>query len=137
LIINAATVVLLQVPLDLLVQRYQVRRVIYVAVAFYATAFIVLALAYSAYAFALGVFLLSVGEIANVSVNNALLDKFSSQHMKGAYFGAANLSMLGFSLGPFFGGIILQYTNGAILYLFTAGLAALCLLFYSWCYTAR
>ena len=63
---------------------------------------------------------LSVGEVILFPTLQLQVDRMAPAHMKGSYFGAAGLSGLGFGLGPFIGGFMLQYAGGPITFWATA-----------------
>jgi MFS family permease len=65
---------------------------------------------------------LSVGEVILFPTLQLQVDRMAPPYMKGSYFGAAGLSGLGFGLGPFAGGFMLQHLGGPI----TFGLTACC-----------
>ncbi|NNM59778.1 MAG: MFS transporter [Legionellales bacterium] len=120
LVTNALIVITFQVPLDILRKHIGNKRFVYFSVSTYALAFFLLSFVNMSYILFLGVVFLSIGEVANITLNNILMDEYSPTHMKGAYFGLANFSMLGLFLGPLLGGVLLKYTNPVVLYLTTS-----------------
>jgi MFS family permease len=63
---------------------------------------------------------LSMGEAILFPTLNLQADRMAPEHLKGSYFGAINLSNLGFAAGPLLGGIMLQYLGGPITFVLTA-----------------
>jgi predicted MFS family arabinose efflux permease len=63
---------------------------------------------------------LSLGEVILFPTLQLQVDRLAPSHMKGSYFGAAGLSGIGFGLGPFVGGFMLQYLGGPITFWSTA-----------------
>lgn len=64
--------------------------------------------------------LLSIGEVILFPTLQLQVDRMAPPDMKGSYFGAAGLSGLGFGLGPFAGGFMLQHMGGPITFSLTA-----------------
>jgi MFS family permease len=121
---NAVTVVLFQYPLLRALGGLDPYVRTYIGLTLFAAAF-------AGYAFLpaasvlpwIGVtWVLSVGEVILFPTLQLQVDRMAPPYMKGSYFGAAGLSGLGFGLGPFAGGFMLQHLGGPI----TFGLTACC-----------
>jgi GNAT superfamily N-acetyltransferase len=63
---------------------------------------------------------------------NIQVDRMAPDGLKGSYFGAAALSGLGFGVGPFVGGALLQYVGGPWTFTITAVTVGACALCYWW-----
>ncbi|CAG8999345.1 MAG: Na(+), Li(+), K(+)/H(+) antiporter [Candidatus Celerinatantimonas neptuna] len=65
----------------------------------------------------IGAFILSLGETIVFPSLNVQLDRLAPTDLRGSYFGAATLGGLGFALGPFVGGMVLDHFNTTSLYI--------------------
>lgn len=71
----------------------------------------------------LGMIIASVGEILVFPTSSHFIDRLAPESLKGAYFGTSSFRKLGLSIGPVFGGAILQSFDGTIMFLVMAGVA--------------
>jgi MFS family permease len=119
---NAVTVVVFQFPLLRALAGLNPYTRTYIGLALFSSAF-------AAYAFLpadamlpwiVVTWVLSVGEVILFPTLQVQVDRMAPPHMKGSYFGAAGLSGVGFGLGPFVGGFMLQYAGGAATFWATA-----------------
>ncbi len=65
---------------------------------------------------------LTIGEVFAFSNWSVVIDRYAKEGLKGSYFGAAGLSMIGHSVGPLLGGLL--YQSGGVYFAFI--LIALC-----------
>lgn len=68
----------------------------------------------------IGAGMLSVGELFTLPINGLLVMRTAPKHLVASYNGLANLGLLGLSVGPIFGGYMLQYFNAKTLFLIIA-----------------
>jgi len=73
---------------------------------------------------------LSFAEVILFSNMSVHIDRLAPAHMRGSYFGAANLYSLGFASAPILGGLMLDHWGGTALYMVCFVLALLVLLLY-------
>jgi MFS family permease len=64
----------------------------------------------------LGVLLISVGEIGVFPAENVVVDELAGPHLRGTYFGAFQLRILGMALGPVVGGALLEHAGGSAMF---------------------
>lgn len=132
--LNAILIIVLQTPFDFMIHHFSLKKLAIGAVILFAISFVLFAFAHSAIEFYIAITIMSLGEIANVSLNNIISDRIAPATMKGAYFGAASFSLLGLSIGPFFGGLVLKFFGSILLFIFIASMLILCGYFYYRCY---
>lgn len=117
--INAATIVAFQFPLLRLMQHMTPFTRSMYGVILFAAGFFGFAWAPMDPPFALMVsmFVLSLGEAILFPTLNIIIDRIAPAHMKGSYFGAFSLSVVGFALAPLVGGGLLYVFGGFMLWL--------------------
>ena len=123
--INAGTVVLLQFPLLRLTEKVEpflraMYGVVLFALGFLGLGFVPVA---PPLGLMLAVFVLSLGEVILFPTMNIIIDRMAPAPMKGSYFGAFSLSVIGFALAPLVGGGLLYGFGGLALWLAMTGLA--------------
>lgn len=128
--VNGFTVLLLQIPLTRLVERYSLFSRI-------AGGAVLMAAGEVGFAFSAGWFwmvtamiVFTLGEILIVPAEYAQIDQISPANMRGTYYGAQSVSELGSFLGPWAGGMILSAYGGPAMFLVMAGCALVSLVFY-------
>ena len=134
IVTNAATIVLLQFPLLMLLRRYDLSARTYVGLTFFAAAFVAYAWlpVHAVAGWVAATWVLSIGEVILFPTLNIQVDRMAPDHLKGSYFGAASLSSLGFGVGPFVGGGLLQYVGGPLTFSITAVTVCAASLCYWW-----
>ncbi|UTM59187.1 MFS transporter [Photobacterium sp. CCB-ST2H9] len=121
--VNASVIVLLQFPVLKLLSRWSLYQRVYLGVSLFAVAFVMYAmfpLDSPDWSWLAATFVLGVGEVILFPTFNLLIDRAAPDHLRGAYFGAGNLTSIGVSLSPLAGGIILSWYGGPALFLSTA-----------------
>ncbi|TWN82045.1 MDR family MFS transporter [Bacillus licheniformis] len=118
--LNAVTVILLQVPLTRLFERYKSLTTISIGTVFCILGNIGFSIANGWIVFMLSMFVLTIGEILCFPSMNVLLDELAPDHMKGAYYGMQNLYNIGEFLGPWLGGMMLALYGGKAVFLIAA-----------------
>lgn len=119
---NAVTVVIFQFPLLRALAGLNPYVRTYIGLALFSGAFAGYAFlqADSLLPWVVVTWVLSVGEVILFPTLQLQVDRMAPPHMKGSYFGAAGLSGVGFGLGPFVGGFMLQHAGGPITFWATA-----------------
>lgn len=72
--------------------------------------------------------LFTIGEVLMFSMTDLFIDQIAVPHLKGTYFGAMGFSGLGGVIGPWLGGLLLDYygyASGAVVFSYLAALCAL------------
>jgi MFS family permease len=130
--VNAGTIVILQFPLLRLMQSVTLFRRSMFGVILFVFGFVGFAIAptETPYGLMLAMFVLSVGEAILFPTQNLIIDRIAPDAMKGSYFGAFSLGVLGFAIAPLIGGALLYAFGGLVLWLVTALLASIVALLY-------
>jgi MFS family permease len=71
--------------------------------------------------------LFTIGEVLMFSMTDLFIDQIAVPHLKGTYFGAMGFSGLGGVIGPWLGGLLLDYygyASGAVVFSYLAALCA-------------
>ena len=131
---NAVTIVVFQFPLLALLRRYDLSVRTYVGLSLFAAAFVAYAWlpAHAFVGWVAATWVLSIGEAILFPTLNIQIDRMAPDDLKGSYFGAASLSSLGFGIGPFVGGGLLQYVGGSLTFSITAVTVCAAALCYWW-----
>lgn len=118
IVLNATTIVILQFPLLKLMENIAVNNRIKIGLLLLAVS--QLWFAYNPvqfyYGWLIAMFILSVGEAIMFPNVNIQIDQLAPAHLRGSYFGAANLLTIGHALAPFVGGVILDKFDGTMLF---------------------
>lgn len=128
--VNGLTVVLLQIPLTRLVERYSLFSRIVTGALLMAIGEIGFATSAGWSWFVAAMVVFTLGEILIVPAEYAQIDQITPTQMRGTYYGAQSISELGSFLGPWVGGMILFSYGGPVMFSFMAFLAVFSLLFY-------
>lgn len=128
--VNGLTVVLLQIPLTRLVERYSLFSRIVAGALLMAIGEIGFATSAGWSWFVAAMVIFTLGEILIVPAEYAQIDQITPAQMRGTYYGAQSISELGSFLGPWVGGMILFAYGGPVMFSFMAVLAVFSLLFY-------
>lgn len=132
LVTNAVTIVVFQFPLLKLLQRYDPYVRTYFGVSLFTAAFVAYALLPVAglLPWIVTTWVLSVGEAVLFPTLQIQVDRLAPPGMKGSYFGAAGLATLGFGVGPFVGGFLLEHAGGSVTFWVTSLASVMCGVFY-------
>ena len=124
---NSATIILFQFPLLRLLRKYDLHVRIQAGMALFVAGFLIYAALPLTYfpGWIFATWILSLGEAILFPTLNLQADRMAPGHLKGSYFGAIMLSMLGFAIGPPVGGLMLQYIGGPVTFLLTASITVL------------
>lgn len=129
IVVNAAVVLVFQLPLSILMERLSLRATLYVGIIFFALGIGLFGFADSYVVFIIGMVIFTIGEVCTFPTMNVLIENIAPKNQKGTYLGASQLKNIGSFLGPVFGGLILvQYE--AALYFIIAVLVVISMIFY-------
>ncbi|MFG6494437.1 MFS transporter [Fictibacillus sp. UD] len=105
---NAVTVLLLQFPVTNYVKRFQPMNALRFGSFAFSLALLGFGLSTSWIFLVISMVFLTVGEIIVFVMSDVLLDDLAPEHMRGTYFGAMSFRSIGFSAGPWIGGLLLS-----------------------------
>ncbi|MCZ8512031.1 MFS transporter [Paenibacillus filicis] len=114
--LNAVTVVILQVPLSRLFEKFGPMTAIAVGSCMFAAGDVGYALSSGWTSFMISMFLFTIGEILTYPAGNVLIDRLAPEGMRGTYFGAQSFSSIGHFAGPLIGGYMLARWSGETLF---------------------
>ncbi|MED0688240.1 MFS transporter [Anoxybacillus ayderensis] len=109
IVFNAITVLVVQYPVSRIGKRYS---------ALTSIMFGIVAVSFGLFGFGLftavpmlflSMFILTVGEVMMFSMIDIFIDQIAPQQMKGLYFGSIGFTAIGNAVGPWIGGLMLQY----------------------------
>jgi MFS family permease len=105
---NAVTVLLLQFPVTNYVRRFQPMNALRFGSIAFSLALLGFGLSTNWIFLVISMIFLTVGEIIVFVMSDVLLDDLAPEHMRGTYFGAMSFRSIGFSAGPWIGGLLLS-----------------------------
>lgn len=127
---NGMTVLLLQLPVTRLVERYSLFSRIAGGAVLMAVGEVGFAFSTSWSWLIAAMIVFTLGEVLIVPAEYAQIDQISPANMRGTYYGAQSISTLGSFLGPWAGGMVLSAYGGPVMFLGMAALAIVSLVFY-------
>lgn len=128
--VNGFTVLALQIPITRLVERYSLFSRVAIGAVLMALGEIGFAFSPGWTAFIVAMIVFTIGEILIVPAEFAQIDLISPANMRGTYYGAQSITMLGSFLGPWAGGMVLASYGGPVMFMVMAALALFSLIFY-------
>lgn len=128
--INAVSVVLLQIPLSRLAEKWKVMSTMMLGSAFFVGGLVGFSLSNGWIGFISAMIIFTIGEIFLFPSTSVFIDQIAPESLRGTYFGAGQFKSLGFSLGPIVGGWLLKQYNGQILF----GCVAIVVMFSIYCF---
>lgn len=119
ILINGLTIVILQFPVLRLLKSFPAFIKALMGIFLFVLSFIIFAYVPTpnANGIILAVIVLSIGEVVLFPTINILIDKMAPNHLKGSYFGIAELAIIGAGLGPLVGGYLLEVYSGFVLWI--------------------
>lgn len=128
LMTNAIAVVLLQYPLGKFIKQASLLRWIAIGSLMFVLGLLGFAYATTPAAWVLAMIIFTIGEVIVVPAEYLFIDAIAPDHLKGSYYGAQNLTMLGSALNPLFCGVLLTHASprtvfGALIVVVIAGAA--------------
>ncbi len=114
--LNASIVIILQLPLSIMSEKWPVMRTIQIGSVLFAFGYLLLGLADSMTGIYVAIIVLTIGEILVFPSTSVVIDQIAPQDQKAIYFGAAQFKSIGGFVGPVAGGWLLASVNGQILF---------------------
>ncbi|WP_174732855.1 MDR family MFS transporter [Mesobacillus harenae] len=114
--LNAVIVVLLQMPISHYVERFPTMQVMMAGAVFLSAGLLGFGVVNGWTMAIVSMFLLTIGEILIFPSSSYLVDQLAVEHLRGAYFGAAQFRKLGHFSGPIIGGFLLSEAGGTIMF---------------------
>ncbi|HGH7173485.1 TPA: MDR family MFS transporter [Bacillus wiedmannii] len=119
LALNAVVVVVIQYPVIQICKKYTPLTSIMVGTLFVSGGVFGFGIAESMLGAAICTIIFTVGEVLMFSMTDVFIDDIAVSHLKGTYFGAMGFSGIGAVIGPWLGGVLLDYygyQNGFIVF---------------------
>lgn len=128
--VNAIVVVAFQMPLSKWAGKHSPLTAIVVGSVCYAIGHIGFAFSQSWALFIGSMVMFTLGEVLTFPAGAIMVDKLAPDHMRGTYFGAQSFANLGYFLGPWLGGFMLQEYGGSTLFIVVAAITLSSVIFY-------
>ncbi|MCZ8538416.1 MFS transporter [Paenisporosarcina quisquiliarum] len=128
--LNAILVIILQVPLSLISEKWPVLRVMIFGSIFFAVGFASFGFATSAIGMMIAMAIVTIGEIFIFPSTSVFIDQIAPEDRKGTYFGAGQFRSIGNFTGPVLGGWLLQDFGGDFLFAVISGIILCSIFFY-------
>lgn len=129
--LNAILVIILQVPLSLVSEKWPVLRVMILGSILFAIGFASFGYVTTTIGLMMAMAVVTIGEIFIFPSTSVFIDQIAPDNRKGTYFGAGQFRSIGNFTGPVLGGWLLQDYGGKLLFS-VIGIIILCsIMFYS------
>ncbi|HSO57993.1 MAG TPA: MFS transporter [Paenisporosarcina sp.] len=129
--LNAILVIILQVPLSLISEKWPVLRVMILGSVLFAIGFASFGYVTTIIGLMIAMAVVTIGEIFIFPSTSVFIDQIAPDNRKGTYFGAGQFRSIGNFTGPVLGGWLLQDFGGKLLFS-VIGIIILCsIIFYS------
>ena len=129
--LNAILVIILQVPLSLISEKWPVLRVMILGSVLFAVGFASFGYVTTIIGLMIAMAVVTIGEIFIFPSTSVFIDQIAPDNRKGTYFGAGQFRSIGNFTGPVLGGWLLQDFGGKLLFS-VIGIIILCsIIFYS------
>ncbi|MBW9219151.1 MFS transporter [Anoxybacillus ayderensis] len=109
IVFNAITVLVVQYPVSRIGKRYSALTSIMFGIVAVSLGLFGFGLFTAVPMLFLSMFILTVGEVMMFSMVDIFIDQIAPQQMKGLYFGSIGFTAIGNAVGPWIGGLMLQY----------------------------
>lgn len=129
--INAAMVVLLQMPISHYAERFKTMQVMMAGAVFLSAGMLAFGFVSGWYTGILAIAFITIGEILIFPSSSYLVDQLATDELRGTYFGAAQFRRIGHFLGPIAGGYLLNEAGGTVLFSFIAAAVLGSILFFN------
>ncbi|MBE3642689.1 MFS transporter [Bacillus cereus] len=119
LALNAVVVVVIQYPVIQMCKKYTPLASIMVGTLFVSGGLFGFGIVESMLGAAICTIIFTIGEVLMFSMTDVFIDDIAVAHLKGTYFGAMGFSGIGAVIGPWFGGVLLDYygyQNGFVVF---------------------
>ncbi|MGV3488369.1 MAG: MDR family MFS transporter [Tuberibacillus sp.] len=129
--LNAVTVVVLQVLLMRLIEKLPMLKGLIIGTLLFSLGYLGFALSHGWVMFIISMIVLTLGEIFVFPMGGVIIDRLATDELRGTYFGANGFRSIGFFVGPWLGGLLFDFVNGAILYFVTAAVVLFSIVLYT------
>lgn len=131
LTINAVTVVLFQMPISHLAEKFSLMQGMVVGAIFISAGLVGFSFINGWVTAITAMILLTIGEILIFPSNSMMMDKLAPEHLRGTYFGAGQFRKIGNFLGPIIGGYLLTHFQGQIMFWTIAIITLISIMFFT------
>ncbi|MGE7923811.1 MDR family MFS transporter [Viridibacillus arvi] len=115
--LNAAVVLILQLPISIYSERYSTKSTLLLGIGFFVAGLALFGVANSSLIFVIGMVLFTIGEIFVFPTMNVLIDEIAPETQKASFLGAAQFKNLGSFIGPVIGGWLLMHFQDQLFFL--------------------
>ncbi|WP_026575307.1 MDR family MFS transporter [Bacillus sp. UNC438CL73TsuS30] len=116
LTINAVMVVVLQMPISHIAEKFKPMQAMLAGSIFMAAGLFGFSFVSDWVTAVFSIILLTLGEILIFPSSSILIDHLAPEHLRGAYFGAGQFRKIGNFLGPVLGGFLLSHVHGQVMF---------------------
>ncbi|MBI0577109.1 MFS transporter [Neobacillus cucumis] len=116
LTINAVMVVVLQMPISHLAEKFKPMQAMLAGSIFMAAGLFSFSFVSGWVTAVISIILLTLGEILIFPSSSILIDHLAPEHLRGTYFGAGQFRKIGNFLGPVVGGYLLSHVHGQVMF---------------------
>ncbi|MFD0825924.1 MDR family MFS transporter [Neobacillus sp. M.A.Huq-85] len=116
LTINAVMVVVLQMPISHIAEKFKPMQAMLAGSIFMAAGLFGFSFISGWVTAVFSIILLTLGEILIFPSSSILIDHLAPEHLRGAYFGAGQFRKIGNFLGPVLGGFLLSHVHGQVMF---------------------
>ncbi|TDK63151.1 MFS transporter [Bacillus salipaludis] len=116
LTINAVMVVVLQMPISHIAEKFKPMQAMLAGSIFMAAGLFGFSFVSGWVTAAFSIILLTLGEILIFPSSSILIDHLAPENLRGAYFGAGQFRKIGNFLGPVLGGFLLSHVHGQVMF---------------------
>lgn len=117
---NAIEVVVLQLPISRIVNRFKMIPSMMVGQGLFAVGYALMGISRGLPWYIAAMLILTIGEIIVFPRNSEYVSRLADERYRATYFGAFSLRQIGFFLGPWLGGIVMARGSGMLLFEFVA-----------------
>ncbi|KMW72852.1 MFS transporter [Photorhabdus luminescens subsp. luminescens] len=134
IMLHAITIVVMQLPFSMLTQKMELETKINIGSVLLILSELMFFISFKYYdvylLWYIAAFTMSISQTILFPCVNVFIDRLAPNDLRGAYFGAASLYSIGFSISPLVGGTIIQLFNGGVLFQLLAILSVLMLVIF-------
>ncbi|WP_125562490.1 MDR family MFS transporter [Pseudoalteromonas rubra] len=132
IITNSTVIIVCQFPLLHLMRNWRIEHRLYLGGAILVVSQVMMALndVHNTWGWITAMIVLSLSEAIMFSNINVYVDRLAPDNLKASYFGAAGLCSLGYAFAPILGGLVLDLSNGVMLFVLTTITSFAALAFY-------
>lgn len=116
LTINAVMVVVLQMPISHIAEKFKPMQAMLAGSIFMAAGLVGFSFISGWVTAVISIILLTFGEILIFPSSSILIDNLAPEHLRGTYFGAGQFRKIGNFLGPVLGGFLLNQVHGQVMF---------------------